>query len=136
MEEQNPERFLKRRAFLADIAAAGAVVVGSAVWAMSTRTVDASPAATPSAKGSKSPGGGKTPTPVPRETDHLRLDGDVAPPVTPSPKARATAKPSPSPPKNASGAPPPRELDTVPLAGKPAASPPPRPSPTPSPKPH
>lgn len=133
MKDQSPDRFLKRRAFLADIAAAGAVILGSAVWAMSTRTVDASPAATPSAKGPKSPSCAKTP--VPRETDHVHLDGDVAPVRSPSPKPKTPPKPSPAPSTDASCAPPPREGDTVPLGGKPKAPPSPPKSPNPSPKP-
>lgn len=135
MEEQTPERHLKRRAFLADIAGVGAVILGSAVWALSTRIVDASPNARPSAKGSKSPTGGKpaSPVPAPPETDHVRLDGDVAP-VSPSPKARSTGKPSPSPSKSAGCASPPREHDVVPLGGKPVAPPIPPKSPSPKPR--
>lgn len=98
-EELNPnpeQKPLGRRAFMTDVAAVGAVLLGSVTWAMSARTAEAGP------------------TPVPHETDRVLPPGMPPPP---RPTSRPTSRPTPSPRPSASASGRPSECDRVSPAG-------------------
>ena len=123
-------RFIPRRVFLTDLAAAGVALVGASLMAMFSRSVIAAPK--PIASSSRTPaspppetdnipiqGKIQAPRPVPKETDHVMPAGGIRPcPPSPVPKA-PTPKKSPTPQK-------PPEHDHLQVPGEVA---PPSPSP-------